>query len=294
MRTSLVVTTDYQALPPELPVPEDDGAADHLPGVALPPLRLPVAGGGEVDLAEAAVGLLVVFVYPRTGTPGQPSPAGWDEIPGARGCTPQSCGFRDRFDEISGLGAGVIGISAMSQDEQAEFAQREHLPYRLLNDRGLRLRDELGLPTFEAAGMTLYERLTFVAWHGRIVKVFYPVFPPRSRTGCMRAALTAALADVDGPDGVLVGQLVEHLADDVVDIALVVAEVVQQGLQGGPGDLELGRSEIEPVSDLVRSDQVEVLVRHRGRKTTLRACPRRGYLRARRRTSAPLGSMDSR
>jgi peroxiredoxin len=173
------MATDYSSLPPDLPVPEDDGAADHLPGMTLPPLPLAVAGGGEFDLREAAtVGTLVAFVYPRTGTPGQPLVPGWDDIPGARGCTPQSCAFRERHFALAGLGALVAGISAMDPREQAAFAEREQLPYALLNDGPLRLRDELGLPTFDVCGTTLYKRLTFVARGGRIAKVFYPVFPP--------------------------------------------------------------------------------------------------------------------
>src|SRR5919109_4839491 len=175
---SEAVTAEYHELPADLPVPEDDGAADHLPGAAVPPLRLARAGGGELDLAEAAPGMLVAFVYPRTGTPGIPSPRGWDDIPGARGCTPQSCAFRDLHGELSELGATVVGISAMDPHEQAEFGRRERIPYPLLNDRALRLAEELGLPTFEAAGMRLYKRLTFVARRAAIVKVFYPVFPP--------------------------------------------------------------------------------------------------------------------
>jgi peroxiredoxin len=171
--------TGYASLPPDLPVPEDDGAADHLPGAELPSLSLPVAGGGQFDLqGSAASGTLVAFVYPRTGTPGQALPPGWDDIPGARGCTPQSCAFRDRHDALAELDATVVGISAMDPAEQAAFAEREELPYALLNDGPLRLRDELGLPTFEVHGMTLYRRLTFVASKGRIEKVFYPVFPP--------------------------------------------------------------------------------------------------------------------
>jgi peroxiredoxin len=169
----------YASLPPDLPVPEDDGAADHLPGAELPSVSLPVAGGGQFDLrGTAASGTLVAFVYPRTGTPGQSLPPGWDDIPGARGCTPQSCAFRDRHAALAGLGATVVGISAMDPAGQAAFAEREHIPYPLLNDGPLRLRDELGLPTFEVHGMTLYKRLTFVADGGRIEKVFYPVFPP--------------------------------------------------------------------------------------------------------------------
>jgi peroxiredoxin len=171
--------TDVYSLPPDLPVPEDDGAADHLPGAELPSLSLPVAGGGQFDLrGGVATGTLVAFVYPRTGTPGAPLPPGWDDIPGARGCTPQSCAFRARHVEIGGLGAAVVGISAMDPAEQAAFAEREEIPYPLLNDGPLALRDLLGLPTFDVHGMTLYRRLTFVAKGGRIDKVFYPVFPP--------------------------------------------------------------------------------------------------------------------
>jgi peroxiredoxin len=173
--------TDYSSLPPDLPVPEDDGAADHLTGLELPPLALAVAGGAgrRFDLREAAtIGTLVAFVYPRTGTPGRALAPGWDDIPGARGCTPQSCAFRERHFALAGLGAMVVGISAMDPRDQADFAERESLPYALLNDGPLRLRDELGLPTFEVCGTTLYKRLTFVARGGRIEKVFYPVFPP--------------------------------------------------------------------------------------------------------------------
>jgi peroxiredoxin len=173
--------TDVYSLPPDLPVPEDDGAADHLPGTELPSLSLPVAGGGQFDLrGSGAAGTLVAFVYPRTGTPGRPLPPGWDDIPGARGCTPQSCAYRDRHAALSGLGATVVGISAMDPAEQAAFAERERIPYALLNDGPLALRDRLGLPTFDVHGMVLYKRLTFVAVGGRIEKVFYPVFPPDS------------------------------------------------------------------------------------------------------------------
>ena len=169
---------EYHELPEDLPVPEDDGAADHLPGAVLPSLRLARAGDGELDLADAATGTLVAFVYPRTGAPGIALPPGWDDIPGARGCTPQSCAFRDLHGELSRLGATVVGISAMDPDEQAGFVERERIPYPLLNDRALRLAEALALPTFEAGGMRLYKRITLVAREGRIVKVFYPVFPP--------------------------------------------------------------------------------------------------------------------
>jgi peroxiredoxin len=172
------VGTEFSELPPDLPVPENDGAAEHLVGLDVPGLRLPSTLGGSVDLADAARGCLVAYVYPRTGTPGQPSPKGWDEFPGARGCTPQSCAYRDALAEFSALGADVIGISAQSPPDQLEFAGREHIPFPLLSDGDLRLAAAIGLPTFEIAGMTLYRRLTFVAAGGAIAKVFYPVFPP--------------------------------------------------------------------------------------------------------------------
>jgi peroxiredoxin len=172
------VSADYSNLPADLPVPEDDGAADHLVGLAVPPLSLASTQGGSVDLAEAARNHLVAYVYPRTGTPGQALPAGWDDIPGARGCTPQSCAYRDSLAEFTAAETSVIGISAQSPDEQREFAEREHIPFPLLSDAKLLLAAELRLPTFEAEGMTLYKRLTLVAEAGEIVKAFYPVFPP--------------------------------------------------------------------------------------------------------------------
>jgi peroxiredoxin len=173
-------TPEYHALPPDLPVPLDDGAADHLPGMRLPPLTLRSTLGGAVELAEAArrAGTLVLYVYPRTGTPGEPSPDGWDAIPGARGCTPQSCAFRDHAAELAALGAQVLGLSAQAPQEQAAFAAREHLPFALLSDPQLLLASELRLPTFDVAGMRLYKRITLLVEHGEVAKVFYPVFPP--------------------------------------------------------------------------------------------------------------------
>lgn len=170
--------SDFTSLPPDLPIPEDDGAAAHLPGLTVPSLTLPATTGGELDLATLAGGRLVAYLYPRTGTPGQPLIAGWNDIPGARGCTPQSCSYRDALAEFERLGAAVVGISAQSAADQAEFAAREHIPFPLLSDPDLCLAAALRLPTFEAARMTLYRRLTLVAEAGAIVKVFYPVFPP--------------------------------------------------------------------------------------------------------------------
>jgi peroxiredoxin len=170
----------FHALPEGLPVPEDDGAADHLPGSAIPSVRLRSTGGEDVDPAEAAASRLVLYVYPRTGTPGVPLIEGWDDIPGARGCTPQNCAFRDHAAELSRLGARVHGLSAQPLAEQLAFAERERMPYPLLNDSDLLLAAELGLPTFEAGGLTLYKRLTLIAREGTIEHVLYPVFPPGS------------------------------------------------------------------------------------------------------------------
>jgi len=165
-------------LPSGLPVPEDDGAADGLEGRALPALALASTAGGSVDLAEAARGLLVLYVYPRTAAAGERIPAAWDRIPGARGCTAENCAFRDHAGELAALGAAVHGLSAQPIGEQRELAERERIPYPLLNDAGLQLARQLGLPTFEFGGRRLYRRLTLIACAGRVEKVFYPVFPP--------------------------------------------------------------------------------------------------------------------
>jgi peroxiredoxin len=188
------MSRDVHALPPDLPVPRDDGAARGLPGRELPPLRLEATRGGAVDLRDAARDLLVLYVYPRTGGPGIPDVPGWDEIPGARGCTPQSCAFRDRHEALTRLGATVVGVSAMDPGEQAAFAEREEIPYPLLNDGRLALRDQLGLPTFDMHGTALYKRLTFVAQGGRIEKVFYPVFPPDRNAADVEAWLRSSRA----------------------------------------------------------------------------------------------------
>ncbi len=168
---------DPYVLPQGLPVPEDDGGADHLPGLELPDLVLP-SSRGPVNLAELAAGRLVLYVYPRSGRPGVPLLPGWDAIPGARGCTPQSCGFRDHAAELAALGARVAGVSAQSLEDQVEFAERNHIPYPVLSDEQLELERRLALPTFEVEGLTLYRRLALIAERHRITKVFYPVFPP--------------------------------------------------------------------------------------------------------------------
>jgi len=169
--------SDYLSLPADLPAPADDGACDHLPGLKLPAIALPSTAGRPVVLAEQK-GLTVVYCYPMSGRPGVPLPQGWDQIPGARGCTPQSCGFRDRYAEFAGLHVAVYGLSTQTTDYQQEFAQRIHLPFDLLSDSDLRFTAALRLPTFEVDGKTLIKRLTLVLRDGAIQKVFYPVFPP--------------------------------------------------------------------------------------------------------------------
>ena len=165
-------------LPSGLPEPPDDGACAHLTGMRVPTIALEATGGGTVDLS-AVPGWSVVYCYPRTGRPDEPSPTGWDAIPGARGCTPQTCGFRDHYQEIRDLGADAIfGLSTQDTAYQQELVERLHLPFRILSDRALRLATALALPTFEVDGMTLIKRLTLIVHDGVIAHVFYPVFPP--------------------------------------------------------------------------------------------------------------------
>lgn len=161
-----------------IPSPSDDGGAAHLPGFALPSVALPATDGQLIDLATLP-GRTVVYAYPRTGQPGVPNPGGWDMIPGARGCTPQSCSFRDHFAELQRLGAQrLFGLSTQDTAYQAEAANRLHLPFPLLSDAELRLTRAMRLPTMEVAGMTLLCRLTLVLDAGRVTHAFYPVFPP--------------------------------------------------------------------------------------------------------------------
>ena len=171
-------THNPNILPPNIPVPQDDGAARHLAGHALPDLALPATDGSTVNLARLK-GRSVVYIYPRTGVPGQALPTGWDEIPGARGCTPQSCGFRDHFGELKRLGvAQLYGLSTQDTAYQQEAASRLQLPFPILSDEKLGLAKALKLPTFTAAGMTLLKRMALVIDDGVITKAFYPVFPP--------------------------------------------------------------------------------------------------------------------
>jgi len=171
-------THNPQILPSDIPVPQDDGAADHLAGMTLPDLALPATDGASVNLAKLA-GRTVVYIYPRTGVPGVDPPPGWDDIPGARGCTPQSCSFRDHFAELRDLGvARVFGLSTQDTAYQQEAVSRLHLPFPILSDEKLALAKALRLPTFSAAGMTLLKRMALVIDDGVIARAFYPVFPP--------------------------------------------------------------------------------------------------------------------
>jgi peroxiredoxin len=168
---------ELHSLPKGLPVPTDDGACDHLPATHLPSVPLAATDGTVVDLSKVA-GLAVVFAYPRTGRPNEPSLVpDWDQIPGARGCTPQTCGFRDLHSEFAALGCRVVGLSTQDTTYQKEMARRLHVPFPVLSDAELRLTTALRLPTFEAVGQTLLKRLAWVARDGVIAKVFYPVFP---------------------------------------------------------------------------------------------------------------------
>ena len=171
------MSSDPYTLPPNLPVPDDDGAADHLRGAMLPQLTLE-STHGPVSLRAISQGLLVLYVYPRAGRPGVAWLPGWDEIPGARGCTPQSLGYRDAYERFRGLGAEVAGLSAQTLEDQHEFAERNAVPYPILADPELRLADALRLPTFEVDGVRLYKRLALVVEACAVAKVFYPVFPP--------------------------------------------------------------------------------------------------------------------
>jgi peroxiredoxin len=170
-------TDNVYQLPEDLPVPEDDGACDHLPGAPVPAVGLPSTGGETVDLSKLE-GRVVVYIYPRTGRPDQELPTGWNAIPGARGCTPQSCAFRDHHAELRSLGARVFGLSTQTTSYQMEMAERLHLPFAVLSDAELEFTRALELPTFEVDGMTLVKRITLILCDGNIEKVFYPVFPP--------------------------------------------------------------------------------------------------------------------
>jgi peroxiredoxin len=169
--------TDFP-LPLNLPPPVDDGAADHLRDMAMPHVSLRSTAGRMVDLSDLSAPRTVIYCYPMTGVPGKPLPEGWDMIPGARGCTPQACSFRDHHQELSQLKAEVFGLSTQTTEYQLEMSDRLHLPFEVLSDAEFRLCDAMRLPTFEVGGMRLVKRLTLIVRGGRIEHVFYPVFPP--------------------------------------------------------------------------------------------------------------------
>jgi peroxiredoxin len=173
-------THNPKFLPPGIPAPQDDGAARHLGGMKLPDLALSATDG-------------VVYVYPRTGVPGVDPPDGWDQIAGARGCTPQSCSFRDHFGELKRLGvAQLFGLSTQDTAYQREAATRLHLPFAILSDEKLALTKALNLPTFSVVGMTLLKRMALVTDDGKITKTFYPVFPPDKNAEEVMAWLQAS------------------------------------------------------------------------------------------------------
>jgi peroxiredoxin len=182
---SFIATPDWS----QLPVPEDDGAARHLPGMTVPSLALRATDGSSVDVASLP-GRAVLFAFPRTGRPNEPNPPGWDQIPGARGCTTQCNAFRDHFTELQSLGVDhLYGLSVQDTAYQREMAERQHLPFPILSDEGFQLTRALRLPTFETSGMTLLKRLTLVLHDAVIEHVFYPVFPPDQNAAAVIAWL---------------------------------------------------------------------------------------------------------
>lgn len=168
---------NFTELPADLPIPIDDGACNHLIGKEIPSIELNSTNRKLVDLSKID-GNLVLYFYPLTGRPGQSLPEGWDQIPGARGCTPQSCSFRDHYKELQALNTQVFGVSTQSSEYQKEAVERLHLPFEILSDSQLRLSNVLSLPLFEADSMILNKRVTLIIKNRIIEKVFYPVFPP--------------------------------------------------------------------------------------------------------------------
>ena len=171
-------TSNFNELPANLPVPKDDGGARHLKGTAIPDLDLTSTSNRRVNLAKVRAPRVVIYCYPMTGQPGKALPAGWDDIPGARGCTPETCGFRDHHKDLAKLGAEVFGVSTQATAYQQEMVKRLEVPFEVLSDEHFALTNALRLPTFTVEGMRLLKRLTFVVRNGRIEYVFYPVFPP--------------------------------------------------------------------------------------------------------------------
>jgi peroxiredoxin len=170
--------TNLNELPANLPRPTDDGGARHLKGMAMPDLELPSTANRRVNLSKISAPRVVIYAYPMTGRPDRQLPKGWDDIPGARGCTPETCGFRDHHKDLAKLHTEVFGVSTQDTPYQQEMVKRLEVPFEVLSDDHLLLTRALNLPTFTVDGMTLMKRLTLVVTHGRIEHVFYPVFPP--------------------------------------------------------------------------------------------------------------------
>lgn len=171
--------TNLNQLPENLPVPEDDGSTDHLKGMKLPNLSLNATTGVAINLSQIK-DKLVIYCYPMTGQPNVPLPEGWDEIPGARGCTPQSCSYRNHYQELKLLGAEVVGLSVQSTGYQKEMADRLHLPFPIISDEDFAFQKALNIPTFSVAGITLLKRVTLIANDGVIEAVHFPIFPSDS------------------------------------------------------------------------------------------------------------------
>ncbi len=169
-------SSSYLSLPDNLPVPEDDGAAKHLVGMKMPQVKLLSTNSEVIDLGKL-MGLNVLFCYPMTGVPGVPLPPGWDDIPGARGCTPQACSYRDAYPKLSKSFTSIFGVSTQSHEYQKELHDRLELPYEILSDENCELQMSLDLPTFEVEGKKLLKRLTLIVKDNLIEKVHYPVFP---------------------------------------------------------------------------------------------------------------------
>lgn len=175
----IITNENLSNLPEDLPRPLDDGASNHLQGLTVPAILLKSTCGQEVCLTEISQSQrTVIYCYPMTGKPGNKLPDNWEQIPGARGCTPQSCSFRDHYNELLSLNVCIWGLSTQTTNDQQEAVTRLHLPFSLLSDSELLLTHALHLPTFEIGGVTFIKRLTIVIWQGKIIKVFYPVFPP--------------------------------------------------------------------------------------------------------------------
>lgn len=183
--------------PSDLPVPEDDGACRHLTGLRMPPVPLPSTLGDTIDLSRLS-GTLVVYCYPREVPDGEAVPEGWDAIPGARGCTPQACSFRDHHRELESLGAKVFGLSTQGTESQREMVARLDLPYPILSDAALTFAKTLRLPTFTVESHTMIKRLTLIAVEGAVMKAFYSVFPPHRNPDDVIAWLRARAREETG------------------------------------------------------------------------------------------------